>query len=251
LSRLTTHHQRRGPARPPRSCPTPATPDEVERAEYRFYLDYLGNGMVVFDAGACVGEFTLLFSRFVGHRGRVHAFEPGSVACSRLQEVCPTAGRFNVDCNRLALTDRQGSAQLHIYDDAHLSWNSLADRPLYRYGVNVAAAGTETVPTTTVDAYCDERGIDRIDLLKIDVEGAEYQVLRGAGQMLKDRRIACCVFEFSPTTYDMGNDPKRIAALLERSGYAVRNVVTGDPVFPMQQDCGAACFSMMVAAPKP
>ena len=58
------------------SASGPASFAEVERAERIFYLEYLREGMTVFDVGANVGELTLLFSRFVGASGSVHAFEP-------------------------------------------------------------------------------------------------------------------------------------------------------------------------------
>ena len=56
--------------------PSPASPMEVERAEWIFYLEYLRDGMTIFDAGANVGELTLLFSRSNVTGGSVQAFEP-------------------------------------------------------------------------------------------------------------------------------------------------------------------------------
>lgn len=53
-----------------------AKPDDVERAEQSFYLSYLRENMVTFDVGANIGELSLLFSRFIGVSGEVHAFEP-------------------------------------------------------------------------------------------------------------------------------------------------------------------------------
>lgn len=227
-----------------------ASPLEVERAEWAFYINYLREAMVVFDVGAYVGELTLLFSRFVGQRGQVHAFEASSANFRHLKAVCEFTNRRNVILNHLALWKEEGTVKLFVYDDEHLSWSSVADRPLEKYGIHVRPIGTEEVWATTIDAYCDKNGISRIDLLKIDVEGAEYQVLLGARRMLESKRIRCCVFEFGQTTFDMGNDPNQMEGYLEECGYQIRNVVKGEPVFPGRSSARTARFSMHVAKPR-
>ncbi len=234
-----------------RSRSAAASPAEVERAEWTFYITYLREGMVAFDVGAHVGELSLLFSRLVGPQGCVHAFEASSATFSRLSAVCQLSGRSNITLNNVALSDRDGKFQLHAYDDAHSSWNTLAERPLRRYGIDVSPVGTEVVAATTIDGYCEQNGISRIDLLKIDVEGAEYQVLRGARRMLQDKAILCSVFEFGQTTFDMGNDPHEIESYLTQLGYEVQNLVKGDPALPGRFSVETARFSMHAARPKP
>lgn len=238
---------RRTLIRPPR--PSASYP-EVERAEQIFYLEYLREGMTVFDAGAHVGELTLLFSRFVGAGGHVHAFEAGAEAYGRLEAICRAAGRrANVTLNHVALADAEGTLQLHVYDEAHLAWSSPAARPLENYGIDVRPTGTEEVAATTVDAYCERNRIGRIDLLKIDVEGAELQVMLGARRMLESKRVGCVTFEFGQTTFDMGNRPEQIEEYLHGLGYRIGNVVKGDPVFPGRAGAATAGFSMHFATP--
>lgn len=223
---------------------------EVERAERIFYLQYLRDGMIVFDVGANVGELTLLFSRFVCDGGRVHAFEPTRAAYDRLLTVCQAASLRNVTLNKLALTDEERAVRLFVYDDAFLSWTTEADRPLEQYGIAVKPSSTEEVSGTTVDLYCERNGVTAIDLLKIDVEGAEFQVLLGAEKLLLARRVRCLAFEFGQTTFDMGNSPERIAAFLKDVGYEVRNLMPGEPVFPGGESVETAVYSMLLATPK-
>lgn len=227
----------------------PANSLQVERAEHRFYLDYLREGMTVFDVGANFGEVTLLFSRFVGGGGHVHSFEASSEVYGRLRQMCDIAGRTNISINHAAVADAAGVVQLHVYDREYSGWNSLADRPLANYGIDVKPIGVENVESTTIDDYCDEHGIDHIDLLKIDVEGAEYQVLLGARRMLQEKRVGCCVFEFGQTTFDMGNTPEEIRGYLNSLGYRIRNIVPGDPLFPGGTGVETARFSIHVAVP--
>lgn len=221
---------------------------EVERAERIFYLEYLRDGMTVFDVGANVGELTLLFSRFIGE-GQVHAFEAGTRAFEHLNTICRAATRRNVTLNHLALADREGIARLHVYPDEYLSWSSQAKRPLEDYGINVKPTGLEETRATTVDLYCERNQITEIDLLKVDVEGAEFQVLLGAQRMLRAKRVRCVSFEFGQTTFEMGNNPDDIEKFFRDIGYTLRNIIKTDPVFPGRSGVRNASYSMHVAMP--
>lgn len=227
----------------------PADFAEVERAERIFYLEYLREGMTVFDVGANVGELTMIFSRFVGDDGVVHAFEASGGAFDKLRIVCKATGKRNVVLNHLALSDESGFVRLHIYDDALSSFNSQAARPLKNYGLDFEPVSVEETPATTVDEYCENTKIEHIDLLKIDVEGAELQVMRGARRMLESKRVACLAFEFGQTTFDMGNTPEEIEIFLKETDYKIRNVVEGDPVFPGRESVETAKYSMHIATP--
>lgn len=226
-----------------------ASYEEVERAEQKFYLDYLREGMTVFDVGANVGELSLLFSRFIGS-GVVHAFEASATAYGALLTVLSAARRSNVRANHLAISDVPGVVRLHCYDGPYQSWNSMALRPLENYGIDVKPVGHEDVVATTVDAYCTSNGIARIDLLKIDVEGAELQVLKGAVEMMRAKRIQCISFEYGQSTFDMGNSPHDIEALFRDVRYDIRTVVEGDPLFPGREDVRSARFAMHIATPQ-
>jgi len=227
-----------------------APPAEVERAEQTFYIDYLRPGMVVFDVGAHIGELTLLFSRFVQPGGKVFSFEASAATFGRLSSICDLSRRDNVEVHHVALSDREGTLDLHVYPEEYSGWNTLADRPLETYGIDVKPVSLERVRSTTIDIFCRERDIAHIDVLKIDVEGAEYQVLLGARRMLEEKRIGCCVFEFGQTTFDMGNTPEMIEQYLAQAGYWIRNLVPGDRRFPGRDSSMSARFSIHVAVPR-
>lgn len=227
-----------------------ASPIEVERVEQIFYISYLKEGMTVFDIGANIGELTLLFSRFVGISGKVHAFEASKTTFEQLSTVCKISNRPQIYLNHSAVADVQGTLRLNVYDENHSGWNSLANRPLHEYGINVQPIYCEDVDAITLDSYCEHNNIDYIDLLKIDVEGAEYQVMLGAKQLLSQHRIRCCVFEFGGTTFDMGNTPRQIENFLENYGYTISNIVKENPIFPGRQSSKTAQFSLHVATPR-
>lgn len=222
---------------------------EVERAERIFYLETLREGMTVFDVGANVGELTLLFSRFVGDAGKVHAFEAAKTVFENLETVCRIAQRRNVNLNHLALADTKKTIRLNVYDEIISSFNSEANRPLKDYGIDAEPVRVEEISATTVDDYCFENKIEKIDLLKIDVEGAEFQVMKGARKMLESKRINYLTFEFGQTTFDMGNRPEEIEKFLAEMNYKIRNIVKGEPVFPGRESVAAARYAMHVAEP--
>jgi FkbM family methyltransferase len=228
--------------------PTPLR--EVELAEWAFYLDYLKPGMIAFDVGAYLGEVTLLFSKLVGPTGRVHSFEPVDTTFRRLVSNIAGFGRTNVDLNLAAVSNVCGPAMIYLFGPDSLSWSSLADRPLEDYGIPASSRTIQQTSTVTIDSYCRDHAIDSIDLLKVDVEGAELEVLRGADELLRSRRIGCCAFEFGQTTFDLGHDPLEITHYLKAVGYDVRNVVAGDRVFPGGDRRTTAQFSMHLAMPE-
>lgn len=224
--------------------------EDVIRAEMRFYIDYIKNGMIVFDVGANIGTLTLLFSNLAGENGKVYAFEASSQVFQQLKIICDASRRDYIHPNHLAMSDSDGYLKLNIYEEKYSTWNTLADRPLEKYGLDVRSIGCESVLATTLDSFCYKNNIDTIDLLKIDVEGAEFQVLSGAKKMLQEKRIKCCIFEFGGTTFDMGNNPRQIQDYLSKSHYKIRNLIPGDPIFPGHKNALSAHFSMHIATPK-
>ena len=227
-----------------------SSPLQVTKAEQIFYISYLQEGMTVFDVGSNIGELSLLFSQFVGSSGKVFAFEPCSTTFKKLSTICQTADRRQIYLNQFAVADKEGTLYLNIYDDIHSQLNSLADRPLHEYGLNIKSVSQEAVQVVTLDHFCEQNYINYIDLLKIDVEGAEYQVMLGAKNLFQSHRIKCCVFEFGGTTFDMGNTPDQIEDFLKEHRYIIRNIVKKDPLFPGRKSAKTAQFSLHIATPR-
>ena len=135
---------------------------------------------VVLDVGANVGFFSWRV-RAVRPEARVVAFEPQSDNHARLSRLFEAVGIRGEAC-RQACGAEPGSATLYLRNSVTHSlqadWHTDLD----------AGAGSEEVPVTTLDAECARRGLDAVDLLKIDTEGAETLVLRGAGRILRRTR---------------------------------------------------------------
>jgi FkbM family methyltransferase len=154
--------------------------------------------LCVFDIGANTGAFLHLLADSLGDVPMTcHAFEPGGFTFARLQEnVAAGAG---VVLNNIALGRSAGIATLYS-DVPGSGLASLGRRRLDHLGIEFDQV--EEVEVSTVDAYCAERGVERIDLIKLDVEGYELDVLAGAARMFKERRVRMVSFEFGGCNID-------------------------------------------------
>lgn len=159
------------------------------------------NAPILFDAGANVGHYTgLLMAVFPN--AQIHSFEPARQTFANLQRntqerVAQYAGQVHL--NNFGLSDSISEATLH-YDRESSGLASLYDRQLDYFGIDYSKS--ETVKLSTLDDYCTANNIDRIDFLKMDVEGHELKVLQGAERMLAESRIDNIQMEFGGCNLD-------------------------------------------------
>jgi FkbM family methyltransferase len=154
-------------------------------------LSRIRGGLFV-DVGAYLGSYCV---RLSSHFSRVYAFEPNPNVVPRLRKRIEDRSRHNITVFPIALSDTNGQAEFYL--DAHRGFGGSADTLLrvfkYNPGEQIGAGPAHTyvgnasvmVPTATYDSQVRETA----DLVKIDVEGAEFQVLKGARQALEEGRI--------------------------------------------------------------
>jgi FkbM family methyltransferase len=158
-----------------------AAPPDVFTAEARdlFLYEYTPHaGDVVLDVGAGVGAETLLFSRLVGAAGRVVSVEAHPRTFKRLTDLVAANALTNVTLVHAALSDAEGSVVI----------SDLPEHPrnaLMREGHGI------NVPARRLDELAAELAIAGVDLLKMNIEGAELDALRGAGGLLDQTRHVC------------------------------------------------------------
>ena len=152
-----------------------------EEAGFRFLERFLQPGMTVLDAGAHEGYYTLFASKRVGRGGKVIAFEPSPRERKALRWHVLINRCWNVRIQGLALGEENGEADLHIVDGVQTGLNSL--RPPAIAG----RAGILKVRVTSLDDWLRVHDLDRADFIKLDVEGAELSVLKGASGLLRRR----------------------------------------------------------------
>jgi FkbM family methyltransferase len=147
---------------------------------------------VIFDVGANLGVMTsLLLEHFPG--ATIHAFEPHPKNLARLREKLSSP---RVVLHDVALGEARGAMSLFDRADSdgsfHASLFEDVITEIHRQG-----AVSHAVRMETLDDAAAEVGVTYIDFLKIDVEGGELAVLKGASRLLRDKRIGCIQFEFN------------------------------------------------------
>jgi FkbM family methyltransferase len=173
---------------------------------------------IVFDVGANDGEMLQDFLH-VFPAARVVAFEPYVPCCEILERKF--RDRPNVSIQNVALGAERGTSRLNLYSGNRM--NSLLrfdDDPGNVMVKSFALTGTAEVRVETLDAFCAESDIASIDILKIDTQGFDLQVLKGAAKLLEARRIKTVLLEvnFVPMYERQASFPE-LHQLLTGAGY--------------------------------
>jgi len=181
----------------------PAMQETIER--------YLPDAGVFVDAGANEGYFSVIAAK---RASRVIAFEPQS----RLKETLLRNFELNAVTDRitlfhLALGASEGQIELRLTPDLNTGASGFSNVTRYRLP-------TETVRVRRLADVFAESGTSTIDLLKVDIEGAEHQMLIGAEPLIAERRIKHIALELHEKQLrELGSSSEDVLALLERHGY--------------------------------
>jgi FkbM family methyltransferase len=170
-------------------------------------------GSVFVDVGANVGYFTLLASTL---GARVVAYEPTPSVFGRLKENVALNGFEHAELVNAAVMDKSGTLSLHLSGDDPEANSLFGNDPL---SVSVAAV--------SLDEDLAERGIDHVDLLKIDAEGAEPFVLDGASRLLSSPKPPAILVEVNAFTLSCaGLTPDDVLSRLKSHGYTITEIET-------------------------
>ncbi len=179
-------------------------------------------GKTVFDVGAYQGIYTLFFARAVGSTGRVVAFEPNPINYAAIMDNIELNGFTGVTVKAMALADRRGNADL-LFPVREPARGSLrAD-----YQVSLADRFESRKVQVVLDTLDNQLTyLPTPDFVKIDVEGAELEVLRGMPALLADHHPSLFIEVHS------GADVRSLVKLLADSGYEMRDVDREMPITP-------------------
>lgn len=174
-----------------------------------------------FDVGAHIGIWTvpIALSR---PRASVHAFEASPLTFAKLKQNITENNIRNTTLNQSAVFSKIGSVTFQIPKNASVFGRIYSpSNSRGRYDV----ATQVIVPAVTIDQYCAERDIDTIEFLKIDVEGAEFDVLKGCLRMLGAKKIRLLWIELDAINQvDFHSSIDNIANLMDSFGYAFYRV---------------------------
>jgi FkbM family methyltransferase len=207
--------------------------NSFEKRERRFVESVLRPGMTVLDIGAHHGLYTLLASRKVGLQGRVVAFEPSPRERKYLLKHLQLNRCKNVEVEGVALGREAGQGELFVVEGIETGCNCL--RP-----PNVGEPTTKIgVEIRTLDASLARLGIQQVDFIKIDVEGAELEVFHGAEKLFEHRPRPTILAEVQDIrTMAWGYFSKEIVSFLTQRGYGCFYLSDHLPFKPVPDNMG-------------
>lgn len=178
----------------------------ADYAERHLLARHLSAGCVVVDAGANIGIYSKFLAERVGPRGMVHSFEPSPENFARLDDALSDFP--NVRLNQLAVSDKTGESLLYVSDNLNVDHRA--------FPTEGESRRTISIRSTRLDDYFKPG--ERVDLIKMDLQGFELHALRGANRVLADNPNIELLLEFCPLALKQaganGND--LIAALREK-----------------------------------
>ena len=192
------------------------------RAMSQWATALLPRGGVFLDIGAHAGYFSLLASVRVGDSGCVYAIEPNPRTYAALERHLEVNGVANVHAAMCGLADHPGSLTLHA-PPSTIDYNAT---------VLPRAGWTRVdVPARTLDDCVRKWGVERVDLMKIDVEGAEPLVLAGGATTLGRGVVRHAMIEVNgPRLTEGGSGPRALAETLDRLGFLPASLQNGRAV---------------------
>ena len=196
-----------------------------ERRETAVVSRWLRPGMTFLDVGANVGYFSLLAASRVGPSGRVIAVEPSPVAYAALVQTIGD-NALSIEAYPIGFGDTPGTCTLYFPPESfHNHSPTMVDHD---------GAGTAVhVQVVRLDDFLDERRVDAVDLMKIDVEGFEPRVFTGAERALATGRIRAVLCEFNDVWLrEAGSAPQALHDQLTRLGFVDQ---AGTPAFGERQ----------------
>lgn len=185
-----------------------------EPAVTRWWAFLSSRSDVVFDVGAHCGYYTL-FTRSVRPDAEVHLFEPNPALCRDIRENLRLNGFADTArLNELAVSDVDGEVRLHVRDIEPAA-ASITTPEVYD--------SVRTVSSVSLDSYRRESGVDGVDLVKFDIEGAEFHALRGMRDGLREHAYRRLVLEVH-SLYMPEGGPDQLRRTFLEHGYALYRI---------------------------
>jgi FkbM family methyltransferase len=196
----------------------------TDRAERQLLRRILFAGAVVVDAGANIGIYSEFLSRCVGPTGVVHSFEPSPDNFKRLRAA--TLKLSNVRLSQAAVGDHSGKSELYLSDKLNV------DHRAYM----AAGDSRRAVPIEIVALDDYFKPGERVDLIKMDIQGYELHALNGANRLLEDNPDIKLLIEFWPYGLKQaGTNWIDVIAALEVKGMVIKQVSAGG-LIPFHSD---------------
>ena len=190
---------------------------EWEPQSLRAVADHLSPNGTFMDVGAHIGYYSLKAASMVGPNGHVISIEPNPQTLPKLLANIQASDARAVSVWPVACADSESTLQLYAAPESNTGESSLSKENASQEG---AATQAYSVPGRPLDAIVKEAKLDHVDVIKIDVEGAEFAVLKGAAKTLDDFRPVLIIELVQNQLKAMGTSVEEVTGFLASHGYA-------------------------------
>lgn len=199
-------------------------------AGYSFLMErLLMPGDCVIDVGANVGYFSAVCAQRVGFEGKVHAIEASPFLFERLRQCVAEVAGGPIRVYHSAVWRSSGAVSFNVASNS--GWSALRENATFE------TLATVQVPAITLDDFVLREDIQRVRVLKLDIEGAETDALMGAPTLLKSGIVDYIMVEAEPNRLKaFGHTGQDLAYLLEQNGYRPVCMIENDAVIPLTED---------------
>jgi FkbM family methyltransferase len=187
-----------------------------EAGSFEMVHEHLSAGATFIDVGADIGYYSLKAATVVGSEGHVIAIEPNPQTVELLRANIAASGATVVAVAPVACSDAEAMLDLYAAPAANLGESSLSKSNASQVG---AVTQVFRVRAEPLDEIVRKSDITRVDAIKIDVEGAEYLVLKGSQQTLDRFHPMILVELIDRQLHEMGSSSEQVKALLHHYGY--------------------------------
>jgi FkbM family methyltransferase len=174
---------------------------------------FVKSGMIIFDIGANMGDTALHFAKLIGEKGAVLAFEPDEKNYKRATRNISANEMTNISLHNIGLGHLNGTLKLYRVNSENLGMNRILNTP--------SDLPYKIIEVQKLDDYISKNKISKIDLIKIDVEGFEMNVLKGASGLLKTIRPLLFIEIDEENLKEQNSSTSSLIDYLNELGYLV------------------------------
>ncbi len=182
---------------------------------YKLYSQ-IKSGDVVFDVGTNIGETLLNFAKIVGNEGKVYGFEPDEKTYGKAKKNIALNDFQNIMLFKLGISDKKESVKLYEVDNHNFGMNRIL----------TAESGKDlnfsVIETISIDDFVAENKIERLDFIKVDIEGYEMHAISGARKTLETHKPILFVELGYDRLIKNGTTPNEVVKILEDANYKAR-----------------------------
>jgi len=200
---------------------------KYEEETVNFFKKNIRPGMAIIDIGAHIGYYTVFFAKLVGPTGTVYAFEADKDNFKLLEKN--VGSRKNVHLFNEAISDKDGFIDFYKIKSSTGCHSLIAPQNDEFKKINI--------PTTTIDSFIEKHHLNKVDFIKIDIEGGEYLALLGMQKLFNTGRDLSIIMEFRPEAINSAKiNPQEFLKIIRGFGFEIFEILPKGDIRPVAKN---------------